>query len=199
MTDQHVQDIEMHIAGWLSGVSTWFGQRAKATHVGELIGRGLVDINRLADAAEKIASMELAQIGNLTHIGVATAERAMTERPAEGFDLIAAYITDEERKTLDALREGLAKVFPVAAAPPASIAAVAAALDPPAPISVPDDTRRKIISDYAMWLSTREGVLKVGRTYDTTHIAATIDEYMALAKAPPASAPTSTGVAGGTA
>lgn len=45
------------------------------------------------------------------------------------------------------------------------------------------DVEKRAIQDFAAWLTTRPGVLKVGASYEAVTLFATIDEYLQI-KAP---------------
>lgn len=84
MTEAHIKEIEDTVVGWVATVPKWFGQRIKAASIALLIQRGLSDLNRLADAVEKLGSMEITRIGDVMHVGILPdAENAVAAALAE--------------------------------------------------------------------------------------------------------------------
>lgn len=161
MTEQHVNYIRAALGHIVGATPHWFKSSAsKALATANLVERGLTDLNRLADAAEKLASFELTQIGDSVH------GRAAPVIPGGSH---AAFITDLEHETLDALRDGKARVVLVGQD-------VAKAIDPWLASSSPKD----VVGDYAMWLTTRPAALGVGAKYPVPPMLATVNEYAKL-------------------
>lgn len=161
MADNEMDEVKKNITEVLNHVTTWFGQQAKAASILSLVTRGLTDLNRLADAAEKIAT-PLILSESVEHT-VASA--------LEGSDKVAAYITAEERETLYALRNGTAKVI---SAPGASMPAA-----PPTDSADAITASKGAVLDFVGFLTTRDGVAKFGAAYEVPVALAVAQEYFA--------------------
>lgn len=191
MSDTAFNEMIQHAEDWLKTIPTWFGQRAKATHVMGLVTRGLSDLNRLADAAEKIGSMELSAIGDLVHVGATDAGDmlARAEAHAEAWkgeiNRLADYLHTDwpgqiEGSAVDTAIKVMGKIKSETEMRAQGLAPVPTAWAPPGMVDaygVSIKNNQNAILDFVGWLTTRPGATKFGSAYEVPAALAVAQEY----------------------